>query len=215
MIPARRAQVGDDEIRMLVWPIEFRDGDAAAPVLDGYAAVFNQDTQIGGDQWGWMERIAPGAFAKSIAADDIRSFFNHDANQILGRTSVKTLALVEDEKGLRATIHPPDTAAARDVVALIKRGDVSGMSFMFRTRGEQWIEPTQKGQLPQRTLLDVQLFEVGPVAMPAYPTTSISARDHAKALSESRESAVFKLADADRRRRLRLAQAICIDRSRR
>lgn len=175
-----------DERRMLLVPIEVREASDDKPaVLEGYAARFNEETQIGGDAWGWMERIAPGAFKDSIKADDIRALFNHDSNQVLGRNTAGTLTLKEDDKGLRVVIQPPDTTAARDVVTLIKRGDVSGMSFMFRSKREEWAEPTKKGELPKRTLLEVKLFDVGPVVFPAYPTTSIAARDQAKAFVEA------------------------------
>lgn len=194
-----------DERRTFMLPIEFRASDAGS-VLEGYAAVFNQDTQIGGDRWGWLERIAPGAFRQSIAADDIRALFNHDANQVLGRSTTKTLTLAEDTKGLLVRMTLPDTAAGRDVITLVKRGDVSGQSFSFRSTREEWAEPTTKGQLPRRTLLEVTLFDVGPVTFPAYTQTSIAARDRARALQDALDQ-VAREVDEDRTRRLRLAQA--------
>lgn len=180
-----RAHIGSDvdECRMLFVPVTLRakSDDDASPVLEGYAARFDDWTQIGGDSWGFMESIAPGAFAESLKTDDIRAFFNHDSNQVLGRTKAGTAEFTEDDKGLRAVIYPPDTAVGRDVAALIRRGDVTGMSFMFRTLGETWEEPRAKGDLPKRTLTKVQLFEAGPVTFPAYEATSISARDKAQA----------------------------------
>ena len=184
-----RARLNDtDEARLIVLPVTMRakgDGDEA-PALEGHAALFDDWTQIGGDSWGFMESIAPGAFRKSLEEDDYRSFFNHDSNIVLGRKSAKTAVFEEDEKGLRTLIYPPDTAHGRDVVTLVKRGDVTGMSFMFRTKKDEWTEPEQKGELPKRRLLEVQLFEAGPVTFPAYEATSISARDRAKSLLDAR-----------------------------
>lgn len=182
---SRREPHASAEGRLLVRPVTLRAAEGKAAVLEGYAARFNEWTQIGGEAWGFMERIAPGAFADSLKDDDIRSFFNHDSNVVLGRTTAGTAAFTEDEHGLRAVIRPPDTQAARDVVTLIQRGDVTGMSFMFRTLTETWEEPTKKGELPKRTLQRVQLFEAGPVTFPAYESTSIAARDRAKALIEA------------------------------
>ena len=184
-----RARVGDtDEARMLVLPVTLRakTADDDGDVLEGLAAQFNTWTQIGDPEWGFMESIAPGAFTRSIQDDDIRSFFNHDSNIVLGRTSAKTAAFVEDDIGLRAVIRPPGTAAARDVITLIRRGDVTGMSFMFRTRKDQWEEPATKGALPKRTLMDVQLYEAGPVTFPAYESTSIHAREQSMACRDGR-----------------------------
>ena len=189
MIDIRSRLKDTDETRMLVLPVTLRakKADDEGDVLEGYAALFDDWAQIGGDTWGFMESIAPGAFAESLKNDDIRSFFNHDGNYVLGRTSAKTAEFDEDKKGLRAVIHPPDTAAGRDVVTLIKRGDVTGMSFMFRTKKDEWTEPEAKGDLPKRRLLDVQLYEAGPVTFPAYEATSISARDRAKELQRGPE----------------------------
>lgn len=189
MIPELRARLLEtDEVRMLVLPVTLRkkSDEDDSPVLEGYAARFEEWTQIGGNSWGFMESIARGAFAESVKSDDIRAFFNHDSNVVLGRTSAKTAEFIEDDRGLRAVIYPPDTAAARDVVTLIKRGDVTGMSFMFQVRKDEWTEPETKGELPKRRLLDVRLFEAGPVTFPAYEATSISARDRAKAMFSAR-----------------------------
>jgi HK97 family phage prohead protease len=213
------ARIGqDDERRMVLMPVELRAEGDEGTVLEGYGATFNQWAQIGPSSWGFMERIAPGAFAETIREDDIRSFFNHDSNHVLGRNTTKTLQLSEDEKGLRTVIRPPDTAAARDVVTLIKRGDVSGMSFMFRVRKDQWDDPDGEDGMPKRTLLDVKLIEVGPVSLPAYPQTSIGARDkssaliealtaRARAVTQNEDAGRVAVADADRARRLRFAQA--------
>jgi hypothetical protein len=68
-------------------------------------------------------------------------------------------------------ISPPDTAAARDVMALIERGDVNQASFAFRVVKETWEEEKRI-----RTLDEVQLFDVSPVTYPAYPQTSVDIR---------------------------------------
>lgn len=186
-----RARVADqDELRMVALPVAYRaaDGDTP-PRLEGYAAMFDTWTQIGDGSWGFMESIAPGAFARSLGEDDIRACFNHDANFVLGRTSAKTATFTEDAKGLRAVILPPDTMCGRDVVSLIQRGDVTGMSFMFHVRKDEWTEG-EDGELPTRRLLDVKLYEAGPVTFPAYEETSIAARDRATAMREARRVAV-------------------------
>ncbi|EIQ76315.1 prohead protease, partial [Shigella flexneri 1235-66] len=51
---------------------------------------------------------------------------------LLGRTRSGTLKLEEDETGLRFELTPPDPSTGRDVIELVKRGDISGMSFGFR-----------------------------------------------------------------------------------
>ncbi len=151
-----------------------------APSIEGHGALFNTETVIGGY---FREVIAPGAFKESISKDDIRVSFNHSANAILGRTSAKTATVAEDGKGLKYTAIPPDTQAGRDTVTSIKRGDITGSSFQFEVENdddESWdFASTKQGKLPLRTIKRAKLYEVGPVAFPAYDTTTVSARAQA------------------------------------
>jgi len=140
-------------------------------ILEGYAAVFNQMSQ---DLGGFFERIQKGAFANSIAKDDIRALLNHDSNIVLGRNKANTLELSEDEYGLKIKITLPDTQAARDLAVLIARGDINQMSFAFETKIDEWHE--EAGNIIIRTLIEVKLYDVSPVTYPAYLQTSIAAR---------------------------------------
>lgn len=138
--------------------------------LAGHAAVFNQIADLGG----FREVVAPGAFTNSIANDDIRALFNHDANYVLGRNTAKTLRLVEDGQGLAIEIDPPDTQFARDLAISIERGDITQMSFGFETVKDEWQKDTTG--MWTRTLREAKLWDVSPVTFPAYPTTDIGAR---------------------------------------
>lgn len=142
--------------------------------LVGHAAVFDSLSENLG---GFREKIIPGAFAESIATDDVRALFNHDPNFVLGRNRSKTLKMAEDERGLAISIALPDTQTIRDlVVAPIERGDISGMSFGFsvRSEGQDWGEEDD-GQIV-RTLKKVRLYDVSPVTFPAYPQTDVATR---------------------------------------
>ena len=140
------------------------------PQLVGYAAVFNRD---GANLGGFVESVAPGAFAESIRDDDVIAIANHDPSKVLGRTSAKTLRLREDTTGLRMEVDLPDTTDGRDLAELVGRGDIRGASFGFRTIDDKW--ETKDGE-DHRTLLRVELVEVGPTAFPAYPDTSVAMR---------------------------------------
>ena len=147
------------------------------PAITGYAAVFNSLSE---ELWGFREIIMPGAFDRALKEKhDVRALVNHDPNQIIGRTKSGTLKLDVDDKGLRVDITPPDTQVGRDVLASLKRGDLDGMSFAFRTLSDQW--RTEDGE-EIRELLDLELVDVSVVAYPAYSDTSVSARalDHVK-----------------------------------
>lgn len=145
------------------------DGDEA-PKISGYGAVFNSESQ---DLGGFREKIAPGAFARSIKDNpEIVSLFNHESSMLLGRTGNGTLKVEEDKRGLYITVNPPEHRM--DVVNSIKRGDVPGMSFQFVVERDSWTGLDTK--TPMRTLEEVRLMEVGPVVFPAYKDTVVSAR---------------------------------------
>jgi len=175
-----------EERRVMTDRITYRETDGGA-TISGYAAVFNSETTIGGGFFGFREIIAPGAFTDAIPRDDVRALFNHDPNMLLGRTVSGTLTLSQDKRGLKYAVDLPDTAAARDVRTLIKRGDVSGSSFGFIVTEDDWDESEVKaGKLPLRTIRSVELYDVSPVTYPAYPKTSVSARSRAQAAIEGR-----------------------------
>jgi len=151
--------------------IEVRKHEDGTATLTGYPAVFNS---LSLDLGGFKERIAPGAFARTIEDDDVRGLFNHDSNFILGRTGSGTLRLDEDEHGLRMELDLPDTQVARDLAVSMQRGDISGGSFGFSLHmdGDSWQESDDAGAI--RTLSSVRLYDVGPVVYPAYPATDVS-----------------------------------------
>ena len=151
---------------------EFRvdSAEGMPPKMFGHAAMFDSMSE---DLGGFRERIAPGAFAKSLESADVRALFNHDSNIVLGRNKSGTLRLKEDLTGLAIEIDPPDTQAARDLMVSMKRGDINQMSFGFRTVADKWAKLDGAWV---RTLLEVDLFDVSPVTYPAYNSTDIAIR---------------------------------------
>ena len=136
--------------------------------LYGYAARFDEPTQLGG----FSEIIRPGAFKRSLASDSatkIRAIYEHDSRSLLGRMGAGSLRLSEDAQGLAFEIDLPDTQLGRDLPVLVARGDVAGCSFGFIAQGEQWEGET-------RHLTDVDLFEITITADPAYDTTTVQVR---------------------------------------
>ena len=147
------------------------------PLIVGYAAVFYNPRdpgtmyQLDRDVF---ERIRPGAFDKALRErDDVRALFNHSADHILGRTAAGTLRLSVDATGLRYEIDPPDTQTARDLMASLRRGDITGSSFAFNIEGEEY---TRVGSVCYRELRCVRLFDAGPVTYPAYASASSGCR---------------------------------------
>lgn len=151
-------------------PLEMRDEDGALTV-EGYAAVFNQTTNIAGF---FDERIAPGAFADAIGRDDVVFVFNHDPDTLMARTRSGTLTLSEDDHGLkmRAVLDRDDPDVQR-ILRKMQRGDLDKMSFAFFPEIERWDDTRD---VPLRTIERASLHDVSAVTWPAYDGTEIGLR---------------------------------------
>jgi len=164
------------------------EGQGDEMALVGYAALFNKESKNLG---GFREIIAPGAFTRSLQAGaDIKCLFNHDDNQILGRTKNKTLQLSEDQNGLRFRCAlDPNNQAHMNLRASVLRRDVDECSFAFSVdeAGQVW-----SPDFTQRTLTNVKLFDVSVVAKPAYNGTSVSARSAADYVPVAAETAALR-----------------------
>jgi HK97 family phage prohead protease len=150
--------------------VEYRVAAKGPGTIVGYAAVFDSPSQ---DLGAFCEVIDRDAF-DSVLGQDIRDLANHDPSMLLGRTAAGTLRLTIDRIGLLAEIALPSSAVGRDIAALIKRGDIDGMSFSFDVGAGTW---DQVSNPPVRTIKRVAvLYDVGPVTYPAYAETSAAMR---------------------------------------
>lgn len=139
--------------------------------VGGYAAVWGQVATIRENGRTFRERIARGAFSRSLLENDVFALFNHNRDQVLGRVRAGTLRISEDRKGLAWEADLPDTSYAADLRTLIQRGEVTQCSFGFTPNTkDEW-----KGDL--RTLTDVDMFDVSAVSVLAgYPSTTVELR---------------------------------------
>jgi HK97 family phage prohead protease len=145
--------------------IELRAGDS--PRIRGLAAAFGKPSL---DLGGFREIIQPGAFDKVLSRRklDVVALFDHEG-QPLGRTLSGTLALSVDERGLNYEIDPPDTQLGRDVMTLLRRGDLFQSSFAFTVepKGEEW-NVDERGNTT-RTIREFSgLYDVSVVTHAAY-----------------------------------------------
>lgn len=171
--------LGREQRLISVSDLELRTGDDDdKSTFVGHAAVFDRWANIGG--W-FQERIAPGAFKKTIKEADVRMLFNHDPNLVLARNKAGTLTLKEDAIGLytEAELDRRQTYA-NDLAIAMERGDVDQMSFAFRVIREEWEDPDGDGkEIPKRTIMEAQLYDVSPVTYPAYAETDAALRSAA------------------------------------
>lgn len=173
------------EIRGARVEVRGADDPATGMRLEGYAALFDvpsqtlraeeDDSRNGSYGMSFVEVIRKGAFARAIAqSQDVRCLWNHEDESVLGRTASGTLTLREDDLGLWFSVALPDTSLGRDAAELIRRGDVNQCSFAFQCVTDRWSGGGASGYV--RELLDVDLFDVGPVTYPAYTQTSVAVR---------------------------------------
>src|SRR5574344_222183 len=118
---------------------EAAEGEAPSRTITGYAVLFgvpsaplwqDEDSEA-------REIIAVGAITKELLDGcDIKMTMYHNRQCLLARSnkSVGTLSYEVDEKGVKFTFDAPNTQHGDEALELIRRGDISGCSFMFTTR---------------------------------------------------------------------------------
>ena len=169
---------------------EFRaagaDGENAGHVVEGVAAVYEQETRIADFFGEFVEVIRAGAFDETDFTD-VRLLVNHDFSGIaLARSrrnnksdKPNTMQLSVDKTGLhiKADLDTENNEQARALYSAISRGDMDGMSFCFYVAedGDKW---TERDGVQYREILKVaKVIEVSAVNFPAYSEgTNIDAR---------------------------------------
>lgn len=141
--------------------------------LAGHAAVFDQLADLPGH----YEALATGAFDAVLADDDTdaRALVDHQTHMVLGRQSAGTLRLSVDKRGLAFEVDLPETSYARDLRALVDRGDITGASFGFVPGDDEWSKAPDGRALRTHTRV-ARLFDVSPVTFPAYQGAGVALR---------------------------------------
>lgn len=146
-------------------------------IITGRPIVYNSRTDLG-----WFDEIIePGALDQTDLTD-VRFLVNHDTSKIpLARSrrnnGNSTMQLTVDTMGMsiRVDLDTENNAEARALYSAVERGDISGMSFMFDVRGDEWDDLDSNH--PTRRIKDIStVVEVSAVTFPAYEATEINAR---------------------------------------
>lgn len=172
-------------------------------VITGRPIVYNSRTDLGL----FDEIIEPGALNRTDLTD-VRFLVNHDVSRIpLARSrrnnGNSTMQLTVDNAGMgiRVILDTENNSEARALYSAVERGDISGMSFMFGIRGEEWEE--LDSDHPTRKITDIStVVEVSAVTFPAYESTEINARskealDNARSALEKARQQNAKPVDTD------------------
>lgn len=173
-------------------------------ILEGYASTFDEYEMYGGPaNYGWIERIDPGAFAVTLREKpDLHLLVNHQGTP-LARTKSGTCDLAVDDHGLKVTARldkrDPESMA---LYVKMDRGDMDEMSFAFRVKAQEWRAAEGFEDIDDesyRTITEVSLHkgDVSVVNWGANPNTSasvkLSATEALRALSEADEDELAEI----------------------
>lgn len=179
------------EVRSLEFEIRAEEtgSEERAGRITGTPIVFNQVTDLG-----WIrEMIEPGAL-DSTDLKDVRFLVGHDTSGIpLARSrnnnenSTMQLSVNENGMDIRVDLDIENNPRAKELYSAVKRGDISGMSFMFTVDKDAW-EDLESEQPLRRITSISRVFEVSAVTFPAYEGTSLEAASEDSALESARAS---------------------------
>ena len=173
------------------------EGDAPSRTITGYAILFNTPSApLWSDEDSEArEVIAPEAITKELLDGcDIKFTMFHDRQIILGRSNKGsgTLEYFVDEKGVGFSLELPDSPNGNEALSAVRRGDISGCSFAFTTRywDSDFVERSAKvvngsSEITYTVKAVTGVYDFTLAADPAYPDTSVEAREFTAGLRES------------------------------
>ena len=128
--------------------------------------LYNTDSQ---DLGGFIERIAPSAFKKTLNdRADVMLLWQHDNTKVLGRIKNNSLVLENREDGLHFKAELPDTA-------------------VHETN-------EHRDHMRYRTITEARLLEISLVSCAAYPSNTVDAR----ALEDEAEETKTEATEVDK-----------------
>jgi HK97 family phage prohead protease len=179
--------------------------------IEGHAAVYDQKTNIGDHFYEIIER---GAF-DGTDFDDVPFLANHNDSHLCMARSRRnngnsTMQLKIDEKGLytKASLDIEGHYESKALYSAVSRGDITGMSFLFRIADAKWTDLDT--DMPTRHITKIRkVYDVSAVNWPAYAGTDISARDaetldNAKHVLDNARSQLENLKAVEERQLLKL-----------
>lgn len=199
----------DYELRQFQFEVRADQNEDHGDFLTGTPIVFGQKTDLGF----WDEIIDRNAL-DNTDLKDVRFLVNHNTDMIpLARSrnnnanSTMQMSVTEEGMNIRVDLDTENNSDSKALYSAVKRGDISGMSFMFSVDKDKWDDV--ESDHPTRTILSIgKVLEVSAVTFPAYAQTSIQARGLSDALESAKES--LESARAEKREREKRAKKIKI-----
>lgn len=186
------------EIRAFNFEVRAENDEKRGDYIEGRPIVYDTPTDLG---W-YTEYIDDGALTDTDLKD-VRFLVNHNIDMIpLARSrnnnenSTMQLSVIDKEgMDMRANLDTENNADAKSLYSATKRGDISGMSFMFVVDKDSWED--MDSDHPIRHIISIKkIMEVSAVTFPAYEATSLEARGISSALDSARKSLESAKAEA-------------------
>jgi HK97 family phage prohead protease len=187
------------ETRAFSFEVRAEQDEKHGTYITGTPIVFDQKTDMG-----WYEETISRDALADTDLKDVRFLIGHNTSMIpLARSrnnnENSTMQMTVTDRGMeiRVDLDTENNADARTLYSAVKRGDISGMSFMFKVDGEAWEDIESDSPLRRVTSIS-RVFEVSAVAFPAYEGTDIQAAaegDPLESVKASLESARQQLAE--------------------
>ena len=177
------------EVRAFNFEVRAEENEEHGTYITGTPIVFDQETDLG-----WYRESIDKDALKDTDLKDVRFLVGHNTSMIpLARSrnnnENSTMQMTVTERGMeiRVDLDTENNAEAKALYSAVKRGDMSGMSFMFIVDSDSWEDIDT--ETPKRTIMSIRkVFEVSAVAFPAYEGTDIQAASEGETLDSVRAS---------------------------
>ena len=177
------------ETRAFNFEVRAEQNEEHGTYITGTPIVFEQATDMG-----WYEETISRDALADTDLKDVRFLIGHNTSMIpLARSrnnnenSTMQMTVTDDGMDIRVDLDTENNAEARALYSAVKRGDMTGMSFMFVVDKDSWADADS--DYPKREILSIRkVFEVSAVAFPAYPQTTIQAASEDTTLDSARAS---------------------------
>ena len=176
------------EKRAFTFDVRAAENDSGEKIITGRPIVYNKRTNLG-----MFDEIIDTGALDTADLTDVRFLVNHNTNMIpLARSrrnnGNSTMKMSIDFEGLKldfVKLDVENNSEARALYSAVKRGDISGMSFMFFVDSDSW--ENLETEHPTRHVTKIgSVVEVSAVTFPAYESTEINARSEAAALDNAK-----------------------------
>ena len=179
------------ETRSFICEVRAEQDEQHGAYITGTPIVFDQRTDMG-----WYEEVISRMALDGCDLKDVRFLVGHNTRGIpLARSrnnnenSTMQMTVTDYGMDIRVNLDIENNAEARALYSAVKRGDISGMSFMFLADIEKDDWENKNTDYPRRTINSiVRVLEVSAVAFPAYPQTSIQAASEGETLDSAHAS---------------------------